>query len=268
MNTQPPGQDPVETPAERAGERSAELAWRLDRVRRRIVAACASVGRDPAQVALIAVTKFFPATDLVHLHALGMSEVGESRDQDAGPKLQRLAELDPGARTALRVHFVGQIQTNKATSIARYADVIHSVDRVRLVDALAKGAALAERVLDVLIQVDLEQDGDSARAGGHHVSHRDGRGGAHPEHLAELAERIAGADSLRLAGLMAVAPRATDPGPHFERLWRLHERLRTDHPEADVLSAGMSEDLEAAIAHGATHLRVGTAILGSRPTAR
>ncbi len=252
-------------------DRRGVLATRLAAVRERIARACADAGRDPAGVHLIAVTKFFPATDLAYLHDLGVRDVGESRDQEAGPKLRELAGLDPAARSGLRVHFVGQVQTNKAASVAGYADVVHSVDRARLVTALAKGAARAGRRLDVLIQVDLDeagQGGQAGQGGDRGPETRGGRGGATPDAIPALAERIAATGALRLAGLMAVAPLGAEPRAAFERLRRIHERLRRDHPEADVLSAGMSQDLETAIACGATHLRVGTAILGSRPAAR
>ncbi len=262
---------PVPSPpsAGQPRDRRAELQTRLDAVRDRIAAACAAAGRDPAGVTLIAVTKFFPAVDLAHLHALGVADVGESRDQDAAPKLAALEDLDPAARQGLRVHFVGQVQTNKAASVARYADVVHSVDRTRLVDALGKGARRAGRRLDVLIQVDLDDAaalvgaGETAAAEAHR-----GRGGVVPAGIPALAERVAAMEGLRLAGLMAVAPLGADPDAAFARLHDLHERLLADHPKASVRSAGMSDDLEAAVAHGATHLRVGTAILGSRPPAR
>ena len=211
---------PTSEPAGCDAERRAELASRLAALRERIAAACAAAGRDSGGVHLIAVTKFFPAQDLAHLHALGVRDVGESRDQDAAPKLARLAELDPAARTGLRVHFVGQLQTNKAAAVARYADVVHSVDRARLVNALDKGAARAERVLNVLIQVDLDAaaglPAESAASGGAPQA----RGGAAPVDITALAERVVAADGLRLAGLMAVAPLGADPGPAFERLRR------------------------------------------------
>lgn len=246
--------------------RRADLATHLNAVRHRMAAACAAAGRDAAGITLVAVTKFFPAEDLAHLYALGVADVGESRDQDAAPKLAALADLDPVARRGLRVHFVGQLQTNKAASVARYADVVQSVDRARLVDALAKGARRADRRIDVLIQVDLGDPvgTDLAAPAAEHAA----RGGVAPEGVAGLAERVSAAQGLTLAGLMAVAPLGADPGAAFKRLHDLHERLLIEHPAATVLSAGMSEDLEAAVAHGATHLRVGTAILGSRPSAR
>ncbi|HSV64320.1 MAG TPA: YggS family pyridoxal phosphate-dependent enzyme [Mycobacteriales bacterium] len=227
--------------------RSAELAANLAAVRHRIAAACAAAGRTPAEVVLITVTKTFPAADVRLLAGLGLSEFGESRDAEARAKAAELAGLP------IRWHFVGQVQTNKAGSVARYADVVHSVDRPELVTALDRGAAAhRDRPLDVLLQVSL----DSAPAAG--------RGGADPAAVPALADRVEAAKHLGLAGLMAVAPLGADPGPAFARLAELAAALRADHPAATVLSAGMSGDLEAAVRHGATHVRVGTALLGGR----
>lgn len=233
------------------------LAANLAALRQRIAQACAAAGREPHEVSLIAVTKFFPAADLGHLHALGVNDIGESRDQEASAKLDELTLSDPAARAGLRVHFVGQVQTNKAASIARYADVVHSVDRPRLVDALSKAAVRTERVVQVLLQVDL---GEPAAAAG--------RGGVRPAGVSALAEQVASAPGLQLAGVMAVAPRDEDPHAAFQRLAAVHDQLLADHPQALIVSAGMSQDFPAAIACGATHLRVGTAILGSRPALR
>lgn len=225
--------------------RRAELADALDRTRARI----AATGTEPT---LVVVTKFFPAADAATLVDLGVTDIGENRDQEAGPKV---AELEATGRRPERVHFIGQLQSNKAASVARYADVVESVDRVKIVTALEKGARAAGRRLDVLLQVDLAGDDE-------------GRGGVLPSGLPALAERVAGSDVLTLRGLMAVAPLGQDPEPAFARLAQLHEALRRDHPGATWLSAGMSGDLEAALAHGATHVRVGSAILGARPAAR
>ena len=226
-------------------ERRAALADALRRVRERISA----TGTDPT---LVAVTKFFPASDAAALVDLGVTDIGENRDQEAAAKV---AELEAGGRRPQRVHFIGQLQSNKAAHVARYADVVESVDRGKIVTALEKGARAAERRLDVLLQVDL--GGDDA-----------GRGGVAPAGLSALAERVAESDVLDLRGLMAVAPLGEDPEAAFARLADLHARLRQAHPEASWLSAGMSGDLESALAHGATHVRVGSAILGARPVAR
>ncbi|MFN2318827.1 MAG: YggS family pyridoxal phosphate-dependent enzyme [Dermatophilaceae bacterium] len=236
--------------------RRDELQERLARTEERITAACRSAGRARDDVTLIVVTKFFPATDVATLVDLGVRDMGENRDQEAKAKVGELeALLGPGGRMP-RVHFIGQAQRNKAASIAHYADVIHSVDRERLAAALDRGAASAGRTLDVLIQVDLDPVPDP------------GRGGAVPADLPSLADAIAGLEHLRLRGLMTVAPLGMEPDAAFGRLAELAEELRSVHPQARWISAGMSADLESAVRYGATHLRVGTAILGSRPSHR
>lgn len=238
--------------------RPDELAANLASVQAEVGAACAAAGRDPGEVTLVVVTKFFPAQDVVDLAGLGVGHVGESRDQEALPKV---AQLPPEVRAGLTVHFVGQLQTNKANRVSRYADVVQSVDRARLVTALDRGAGLAleeglrREPLQVTLQVDLGQGEDR------------GRGGVLPEDLPALVDAAAAADHLRLRGLMAVAPRGLDEAGvrgAFERLGLLCQELRREHPEATWMSAGMSNDFETAVACGATHLRVGTRIMGSR----
>lgn len=231
--------------------RRAEIAANLDRVETRITAACRAAGRDRAELTLVAVTKTFPPDDVGHLAALGVREVGENRAADAAAKVAACREA---GLTGLTWHFVGQVQTNKAALVAGCCDVVHSVDRARLVTALDKGAGAAGRRLRALVQVDL--------AG------TDGRGGAAPTDVPAVAAAVAGAEHLDLAGVMAIAPLDEDPAPAFARLAELASDVRRDHPAATIVSAGMSADLEAAIAHGATHLRVGTALLGSRPSGR
>ncbi|MBT2567063.1 YggS family pyridoxal phosphate-dependent enzyme [Arthrobacter sp. ISL-85] len=237
---------------QRNDPRSAELAERLAAVRKRIAAAAESAGRGDRLPSLIVVTKFHAAEDIRRLAALGITDVGENRDQEAAAKALELADL------ALTWHFVGQLQTKKAKSVARYAAAVHSVDRPQLVDALAKAArngmdATGRAPLDCFIQVSLEDDGGTHR------------GGAAPADVPLLAERIAAADGLNLAGVMAVAPLGAPPGPAFEKLAGVSARLVADYPGASGISAGMSQDLEAAIMFGATHLRIGSDILGSRP---
>jgi PLP dependent protein len=232
-------------------QRTTELAANLAAVRQRVEAACHRAGRAPHEVTVIVVTKTFPAADVVRLARLGVVEVGENRDHEAAGKVAEVVGV-LGDLPSPRWHFVGQLQRNKARSVARYADVVHSVDRVPLVSALATGAHAADRDLDVLVQVNL----DPGAAG---------RGGAEPADLPLVADAVAAADRLQLRGVMAVAPLGADPRPAFDRLLALSERLRSDHPDATWVSAGMSGDLEAAVAAGATHLRVGSAILGSRP---
>ena len=231
--------------------RTEELAAQLARVQERIDAACAVAGRDPADITLIVVSKTWPVDDVRRLADLGVRDFGENRDQEAAPKAAETADL------GLRWHFVGQLQTNKANSVARYADLVHSVDRASLVTALDKGAAKAGRRIGCLIEVDLTKGSE-------------GRGGAHPEDVAALADAVAAAEHLDLRGVMGVAP--LDPGDQraasaaaFARLAAIAADLRRDHPAATILSAGMSEDLEEAVSAGATHLRVGSAVLGTRP---
>jgi hypothetical protein len=225
--------------------RRDEVAAGLQSVHARIDRACSAAGRDASEITLIVVTKTFPATDVGLLAELGVTDVGESRHQEAEPKAAECAGLP------LRWHFVGQLQTNKAAAVAGYSSVVHSVDRVRLVDALSRGAAAAGRPVECFVQVALDE--------------APGRGGASGQQVLEVADRIAEADSLRLAGVMAVAPLGVDPHHAFARLGGLVELVQKRHPTALSISAGMSDDYEAAIAQGATHLRVGSAILGKRP---
>ena len=231
-------------------DRTSELAANLEAVRRRIDAACRSAGRSPADVTLIVVTKTWPALDVRRLASLGVHDVGENRDQEASVKAADTDDLD------LRWHFVGQLQTNKAASVARYVDVVHSVDRLSLVQALDKGAAKAHRRLGCLVEVDLTDGGA-------------GRGGVTPAEVTALADQIAAAPHLDVLGVMGVAPLAREhqrdaSARAFGRLAELSDQVRSGHPEAYLISAGMSDDLEEAVAAGATHLRVGSAILGSR----
>jgi pyridoxal phosphate enzyme (YggS family) len=232
--------------------RAAELARALAAVEERVTSACAAAGRDRGDVTLVVVTKTFPAADALRLAALGVADLAENRDQEAGPKAAEVA----AAGVDVRWHFVGQLQRNKARSVARYAEVVHSVDRLSLVTALDRAAADAGRALDALLQVDL--GGGAERPGA-------SRGGAAPADVPALADAVAATSALRLRGLMAVAPREDDPAEAFARLAALAAELRRAHPAADWVSAGMSGDLEQAVAAGATHLRVGSAVLGSRP---
>jgi pyridoxal phosphate enzyme (YggS family) len=230
--------------------RRAELVSALGAVRARIAAACSAAGRDPRAVTLIAVTKTYPATDVAALVALGVQDVGESRDQEASAKVVETARL-LGDQPPPTWHFVGQLQSRKCRSVAGYADVVHSVDRPKLVRALADAAGeLRDRPLAVFIQVSLDGDPE--------------RGGVPIEQLPRLADAVVARPELQLRGLMAVPPLGSDANREFARLAELSAVLRERHPGAEGLSAGMSGDLEAAIAHGATHVRVGTALLGRR----
>ena len=226
--------------------RLAELRERLGSLDEQIADACASAGRDRAEVTLIAVTKTWPVDDIRLLHSLGVRDFGENRVAESAAKAASLADLE------LTWHFVGQLQTNKAAAVARSADVVHSVDRERLAASLSKGAEAAGRVLTCLIQVSLDPAGT------------DGRGGVQADRVLELASVIAGLPHLRLGGLMAVAPLGADPAEAFRRLAEVRLRLLAEHPEAAAMSAGMSGDLREAVAAGATHLRIGSALLGNR----
>ncbi|MEW5626751.1 YggS family pyridoxal phosphate-dependent enzyme [Streptomyces hydrogenans] len=234
-------------------DRTAELAENLARVEERITAACAAAGRPRDEVTLIVVTKTYPASDVRILHGLGVRDVAENRDQDAAPKAAACADLD------LTWHFVGQLQTNKVRSVVGYADVVQSVDRLKLVSSLSAAAERAGRELGCLIQVALD-----AESGG-----RGDRGGVAPDGVEELAAALDEAPGLRLGGLMTVAPLVGEYAGRqraaFDRLMDLSTALRATRPAANMVSAGMSADLEDAIAAGATHVRVGTAVLGVRP---
>lgn len=249
--------------------RRAELAANRAAVLDRIAAAARAAGRAPADVTLIAVTKTFPADDVVTLADIGQRDVGENRDQEAAEKATDVAAAVSAhpAVADLRWHFVGQLQRNKVASVVRYADLVHSVDRVRLVTSLDRTAAeQRDRPLDVLVQIDLtdavpvRQPSPKASIGA--------RGGVAPADLLALAAAIADAPALRLRGVMAVAPLGADPAEAFDTLYGVSERLRAEYPQAGVISAGMSADAEAAIAHGATHVRIGTALLGGRSALR
>lgn len=232
--------------------RREQVSAGLARVEERIAAACRAAGRSRGDVQLIAVTKNFPGSDIEVLCELGVTDIGENRDQEASAKI---AALPPDVRQRIQVHFIGQLQSNKAHSLVTYVDTVHSIDRDKLVIALDRAAAAAGRDIGALVQVSL--------GAGLTVA---GRGGIPLGGVVELANSVAAARHLRLRGLMAVAPLGVDPGEAFARLDRVAQAVRAEHPEATWVSAGMSADLEAAVAHGATHLRVGSAILGSRPT--
>ena len=238
--------------------RRSDLSTNLAQVNERIGAACREAGRAREDVQLIVVTKYFPSSDIEVLCELGVTDIGESRDQEASAKI---ASLPPMVRQRLQVHFIGQLQSNKAGSVAAYADTVHSIDRVKLVIALDRAATAAGRDVGALVQVSLD-DGASAGAPARSVALR---GGIPLDGVGSLANSVAAAQHLRLLGLMAVAPQGVDPAHAFAKLASASRDIRADHPGATWISAGMSADLESAVANGATHLRVGSAILGSRP---
>ena len=226
-------------------ERTRQLANNLRDVRDGIERACLAAGRDPASVTLLAVTKTWPVDDVRALAELGVADVGENRQSELTEKAAQTPDL------GLRWHFVGQLQVNKARVVAGSAAVVHSVDRQRLVTALSAGAVAAGRTIDALVQVSL--DGDTSR------------GGAVAADVRALAAAISAADNLRLAGVMAVAPLRVDPTVAYAQLAAIASDVRSAHPTASTISAGMSGDYAAAIRSGSTLVRVGTALLGGRP---
>jgi PLP dependent protein len=237
--------------------REEQLARGLSAVQRRIANAAAEAGRNADEIDLLPVTKFFPATDVAILSRLGCRSFGESREQEAASKSAEVATLIP---QSVRWHMVGQIQRNKARSIARWAYAAHSVDSTRVAAALDRAVSAElqshgrDEPLQVYVQVSL--DGDASRGG---VDVRQ------PELIDELCDAVGSAGGLSLAGLMSMPPLDADPDEAFARLAEEHRRVVARHPEAIGLSAGMSDDLEAAVKHGSTCVRVGTALLGPRP---
>lgn len=218
------------------------LAERYGAVMADIDSAARQFGRDPASITTVVVTKFHPASLVRDLFALGVRHVGESRHQEASAKHDQLTDL------ALTWHFVGQLQSNKALAVSAYCQVIHSLDRESLLGKLAQ----ATHLVDVFIEVNLTDDPE--------------RGGVWPDHLESLVERTLETSTVNLRGLMAVAPQEVPPLAAFDRVVRLRERLLPLAPSATDLSLGMSGDFAEAISVGATHLRIGTAITGKRPT--
>lgn len=235
-------------------DRLADLADSLRAVRGRIAAACAAQDRDPASVRLLAVTKTFPASDAALLTDLGLTDLGENREQEASAKAAELARLRPDA--PVRWHMVGRLQRNKARSVVRWAAEVQSVDSLRLADALARAVRAArdagerDAPLDVLVQVSVDGDPE--------------RGGCPIPDVPALADGVTRSGELRLRGLMTVAPLGMQADQAFGAFAELAHRIRADQPDSIELSCGMSNDLESAIAHGSTCVRVGTALLGGR----
>ncbi len=218
-----------------------ELADRYASVSHGIDDACRAAGRSRSEITTVVVTKFHSASVIEQLAALGVTDVGENRHQDAAPKAAALAALP------LTWHFVGQLQSNKARAVTQYARIVHSVDRASLVAALAR----VEHEVEVFLEVNLTDD--------------PGRGGVEQGDVLRLAETVLAVPTLRLRGVMAVAPLDEPARAAFARLKSISDDLRALAPEARSISAGMSGDYADAIAEGATHLRIGTAITGKRP---
>jgi PLP dependent protein len=230
--------------------RKDEIEQGLAAVRERIAVACAAADRSPDEITLVVVTKFFPASDVRLLADLGVRDVGENRHQEAVEKAAECSDLD------VRWHFIGGLQSNKAAAVTTYADVVHSVDRAKLVGGLSRGAQERGRPLDCLVQVSLDPPG------------AEGRSGCDPDDVPALVTRLKEADGLQLRGVMGVAPLGGDPGEAFEKLAAIAADVRALEPAATWVSAGMSGDLEDAVRHGATHLRIGSAVLGPRPVVK
>lgn len=241
-------------------DRESELADALAALRTRLAVAAEAAGRKVDEIELLPITKFFPATDVAILSRLGCAAFGESREQEASVKVGEVARLLGPASTPVRWHMVGQIQRNKARSLAGWAHTVHSVSSVRVIRALdrAVAAALAEgrRRSPLRVYVQISLDGDESR-GGVDVSN--------PEAVDEICAQVDGSEALELVGLMGIPPLDWDPEQAFARLQSEHRRVLESHPHAAGLSAGMSNDLEMAVEHGSTCVRVGTALLGRRP---
>ena len=227
--------------------RRDEIKANLTEVNEKIASACLAANRDRESVTLIVVTKTWPSSDIEILADLGVTDVGENRDQDAKAKHQELLHVP------LTWHAIGQIQTNKARSIATWADVVHSIDRPDLVSAFDRVTQTREKPLEVLIQLDLDP------------TPTEKRGGIAPAKMFELAKQISDTNGLQLAGVMAVAPLIGDPDTAFADLQKHSTLLQQDYPDATIISAGMSQDFQNAIKYGATHLRIGSLVLGHRP---
>jgi PLP dependent protein len=239
-------------------ERESELADALTALRSRLAAAAKAAGRKVDEIQLLPITKFFPATDVAILSSLGCAAFGESREQEAAVKVGEVERLLGG--TSPQWHMVGQIQRNKARSLANWAHTAHSISSPRVVRALDRAVAVAlsegrrENPLQVYVQISL--DGDVSRGG---VDVSDAKA------VDEICAQVEAAESLELVGLMGIPPLDWDPDAAFALLESEHQRVRRAHPAAAGLSAGMSNDLESAVKHGSTCVRVGTALLGRRP---
>ena len=228
-------------------DRLAGIKDNLETLQSRINNACQEAKRNITEITLIAVTKTYPADDMDLLKQLGIDDVGENRDQEAALKRTQV-------QADFNWHFIGQLQSNKAKSVVSYAHLIHSVDRSSLAKEIQKSAQGVDKKQAVLIQLDLDQSGPDPT-----------RGGLWPAELMALAQQITDSSHLELKGLMSVAPLEENPAVAFARLAVIRAEFLKTYPQASILSAGMSDDLEAAILHGATHLRIGSALLGERP---
>jgi len=222
--------------------RKTEIEENLNQVRQKITDAAAKSGRNPNEINLIVVTKTFPISDLEILYSLGVREFGENRDQEASVKAKALPQ-------DINWHFQGGIQSNKLKSICSWASVIHSVDQFKYAKIISEQPSVKAR--QIFIQVSLDEPPES-------------RGGVDPAKLIELANQISSLPNIKVLGLMAVGPVYREIEPAFARLQQIQAGFLTDFKDAVFLSSGMSGDYELAISYGATHLRIGSSILGNR----
>ena len=229
-------------------DRKSELLSNLTNVQKKVSAAGVRASRAEGEITLIAVTKNFPSSDVELLAEIGISDVGENKDQEAKQKYKE-------TKSKLVWHFIGQLQSNKVKSVVSYAHYVHSVDRLNLAKEISKQCVAINKEIQVFIQVDLGEDNQN-------------RGGVAAKSLPLLAAEIETLPKVKLVGLMAVAPLNTVPADAFEKLIEIRAGFLQDHPQARLLSIGMSDDFETAIEFGATHLRIGSLLLGVRPNLR
>ncbi len=235
--------------------RRIEISQNLDVVEREICIALEKSNRDRSEITLIAVTKNFPVSDVVHLYDLGLRNFGENRDQEARAKVEEFKKYVADSEKSgdqVKWHFQGQLQRNKLRSIASWADFIHSLDQERYLLPLQQLSVELEKPISLLLQLSLD------------LPIRPDRGGVPPEDLIGLGAKIKEHSGLILQGLMAVAPLDVAPDLAFSTLQTISRTFLKAFPDATWVSAGMSGDFAAAIASGATHLRIGSSILGSR----
>jgi pyridoxal phosphate enzyme (YggS family) len=227
--------------------RKDELVSNLQSVRSEITRACEQNNRDPDDITLIAVTKNFPASDIRLLNDLGVSDFGESRVQEFSRKYEEVKDL------VSTWHFIGQVQSNKIREITRMSDVVHSIDSAQHIERFNNQAEKAGKVVDLLIQINLDPDYPNARGG---VSAKEA------EDLATLIHRLG---NVNLGGLMFIASPHVDAKRAFQSFAEVLSVFKERHPSAQIVSAGMSADVQEAIRIGATHLRIGSKLLGNRP---
>jgi len=222
--------------------REKEIADALKTVETQITAAAASAGRARSEVTLIAVTKTYPVTDVEILRNLGVQNFGENRSEEGVAK---------SAQVSGTWHFQGQVQSRKLRDIATWASYVHSLDSAEHVEKLSRIATEIGREISIFLQLSL----DGAP----------GRGGVITTDLKALADAVVNLPQIKMVGLMCVPPVEYEHERAFAEIAEVHQGFKTDFPSATYLSAGMSSDFEVAISHGATHLRIGSQILGSRP---